>query len=86
MVAPLLLFLALATADGSAATGIDAPEKSADARDKMICKKFLETGSLVKGVRVCKTKADWERGRDNVRAGFNASQSCALAAEGGSCF
>jgi len=81
-----MMFVALAVVDAPSTAAMDAPEKSADAGEKMICKKFLETGSLVKGVRVCKTKADWERGRDNIRAGFNASQSCSLAAEGGSCF
>ncbi|MDO6412912.1 hypothetical protein Q4F19_00810 [Sphingomonas sp. BIUV-7] len=46
----------------------DAPEHAADASDKVICKKFIRTGSLVDGYRICKTKADWQRDRDNARS------------------
>lgn len=53
----------------------DAVEKSADAADKMICKRFLETGSLVKAQRVCKTKADWERSRTEARQ-LDTTRSC----------
>ncbi|QJU59655.1 hypothetical protein HL653_19545 [Sphingomonas sp. AP4-R1] len=84
MVVSLLLALALAAGDMSAAPGGDKSEKSADARDTMICKKFLETGSLVKGKRVCKTKAEWDHERDNMRAGYNTAAACQVA-EGGSC-
>jgi hypothetical protein len=45
----------------------DAAERAADKGDKLICKRFLETGSLVRGYRVCKTKRDWERERDALR-------------------
>jgi hypothetical protein len=80
-----LLFLALAAADPQAASAADRPERAADPRDKMICKKFLETGSLVKGYRVCKTKAEWEHDRDNIRAGFNSAAQCPTG-NGGGCF
>jgi hypothetical protein len=75
----LLLLLALAAADPQAgAVGkADVGERSADARDKVLCKKFLETGSLVKGTRICKTKAEWEKDRDNARASaITQSTSC----------
>ncbi|PZU07515.1 hypothetical protein [Sphingomonas sp.] len=86
MASPLWLFLALAVAEAPPAAGSpDTAEKAADARDKMICKKFIETGSLVKGKRVCKTKAEWEHERDNMRAGYNTSASCQTG-NGGSCF
>lgn len=75
--AAVSLFLAIAVVAGPAmaAKEKDAPEKSADARDKMVCKRFLETGSLVKGHRVCKTKAEWERERENLQE-LNARASC----------
>jgi hypothetical protein len=53
----------------------DAPEKVADSGDKMICKRFTETGSLVKSYRTCKTKAEWERERENIRM-LNPTASC----------
>ncbi len=50
----------------------------------MICKRFIETGSLVKGYRTCKGKREWERERDNIRSPRAASGSC-NSAESGSC-
>ncbi|MES2422497.1 MAG: hypothetical protein V4595_14535 [Pseudomonadota bacterium] len=62
----------------------DVGEKSADPGSKMICKKFLETGSLVKGYRVCKTKTEWQRDRDLIRQS-TATTSCQNAAMGNPC-
>ena len=59
-------------------------EKSAEPRDKLLCKRFTETGSLVAKTRICKTKADWDRDRDNFRHS-SISATCRMAAEGGSC-
>lgn len=61
------LCLAAATAGAAAQPNVNADERAADAGDKMVCKKFLETGSLVRGQRVCKTKREWERARDQMR-------------------
>lgn len=63
MVNSLSLLLLLAAAQA----GPDAAERSADKQDKVICKRFLETGSLVRGYRTCKTKREWERERDALR-------------------
>ncbi|MHC9417496.1 hypothetical protein ACYZX9_02715 [Sphingomonas citri] len=60
----------------------DAPERAADARDKMICKRFVRTGSLVAGYRTCKTKWEWERERENLRQ-QSISDSCRDRANGG---
>lgn len=62
----------------------NAPEKAADPLDRVVCKKFLETGSLVKGTRVCKTKREWERERENLRQ-VNVVNSCGATANGGAC-
>lgn len=52
-------------------------EKAADARDKVICKRFTETGSLVKGYRICKTKAEWEAERATTRSNMTSGgNSC----------
>ena len=75
---------AAAQMPASTQRGADAPERAADNRDKMICKRFLETGSLVRGTRICKTKLDWERDRDMLKAQAPAD-SCRLRALGGAC-
>jgi hypothetical protein len=55
----------------------DKPEKAADKGDKMICKRFVETGSLVSTYRSCKTKRDWERVRDN-NVSMRSSNTCGV--------
>ena len=57
-------------------------ENAADSPDKVICKRFTETGSLVRGYRMCKTKADWERYRETNRMQA-ATDSCRDRANGG---
>jgi hypothetical protein len=79
----LILAATPAMADQSR-TGLDAPEKASDSHDKLICKRFTETGSLVKSYRSCKTKGEWERERDNIRQ-LSVADSCRLRAEGGAC-
>ena len=59
-------------------------ERSAENLDKVICKQFAKTGSLVESYRTCKTKREWDRERDNVRA-LSVSDGCQARAEGGYC-
>jgi hypothetical protein len=54
----------------------------ADQRDRVICRRFLRTGSLVDGYRTCKTRAEWDREHENVQH-FSVSDSCAHRGEGG---
>ncbi len=63
----------------------DEPERSADRGDRMICKRFMRTGSLVDGYRDCKTKREWEKERENRRQ-MSVSNSCRdFGALGSSC-
>ncbi|TCQ05671.1 hypothetical protein [Sphingomonas sp. PP-CC-3A-396] len=62
----------------------DVGEKSADPGAKMICKKFIRTGSLVDGYRICKTKREWERDRDLLRQSTGSS-SCKDVSMGQPC-
>jgi hypothetical protein len=62
----------------------DGGERSADQRDKMICKRFVETGSLIKGYRLCKTKWEWEQSRNDFRT-LNVSDSCRTRGSGIGC-
>jgi len=59
-------------------------EKVADPGDKMICKRFAETGSLVSTYRQCKTKREWEQSRANTGS-MNAINSCALSGQQAGC-
>jgi hypothetical protein len=54
---------------------VDAPETVAGDPNKVVCKRFAKTGSLVDGYRTCKSKKEWERERDNVRT-INWSTPC----------
>lgn len=60
----------------AAAPPRETAEKVSDPADKIVCKRFLETGSLVKGQRICKTKADWQRDRDAAHE-MNTTRACA---------
>ena len=74
--AAVLLAGTLATTALAAPAARDEAEKASDSQDKIICKRFVETGSLVKGYRTCKSKRDWERERDALRAQTNQSGTC----------
>jgi len=47
--------------------GADAPEGAAGNPEKMVCKTFTRIGTLADRYRTCKTKAEWERERTNLR-------------------
>jgi hypothetical protein len=83
----LLAALLIGLPAGAIASGpqSDTRERADDPPDKRICKRFLETGSLVRGYRVCKTKSEWERERDNLRQGGTAAASCRSMGQTGSC-
>jgi hypothetical protein len=59
----------------------DAPETAAGNPDKVVCKRFLKTGSLVDSYRTCKTKKEWQRERENVNQ-INWSSPCKSANSG----
>jgi hypothetical protein len=71
------LLLAAASAQAEP-RGAVSPEAAAGNPDKMICKRFLRTGSLADYYRTCKTKAEWERERENLRQDANRTASCRM--------
>lgn len=79
-----LLLLSTAAIAQQPKTGADAGERAADPGDKIICKKFLETGSLVRGYKTCKTKREWEHERDNLRQS-SVVDACRARADGSAC-
>jgi hypothetical protein len=86
MMRPIATAILILLASGATAAPPKAEdhEKSADPGSKMICKRFIETGSLIKGYRSCKTKREWEHERDNAR-GVNNTNSCGTLGNGGVC-
>jgi hypothetical protein len=63
----LVAGVASASAAPSAPRRADAPEGAAGSPDKMVCKTFTRIGTLADRYRTCKTKAEWERERTNLR-------------------
>ena len=46
-----------------------------DSRDRMVCRRFLRTGSLVDSYRTCKTNREWQREHENIQH-LSVSNSC----------
>jgi len=58
-----------AAADTPAKT-VATPDDSGVGDQRIICKKHLETGSLVKRVKKCFTKAEWDLIAEREQVGF----------------
>ena len=48
--------------------------QASDPADKIICRRYLETGSLVISTKVCHTRREWTRLRDEARQDTEAMQ------------
>ncbi|CAN5643307.1 hypothetical protein BH10PSE14_BH10PSE14_00630 [soil metagenome] len=83
MFAFLVVSLLMASDVNAQSTPTGGASQSTDPQEKIVCKRFIETGSLVKGYRVCKTKRDWARAREALRATGPGSSSCVRDGEGG---
>jgi len=55
---------------------------SVGAADQIICRRFLRIGTLADYYRTCKTRAEWDRERRNIRQGLNSSDSCRFRGTG----
>lgn len=77
----LALMVVNASAAEAAPRRADTSERAADPREKIICKRFMKTGSLADSYRTCKTKGEWDRERENVRT-INWSSPCNSGATG----
>ncbi|HEX8062107.1 MAG TPA: hypothetical protein VF535_02725 [Allosphingosinicella sp.] len=78
LVLPSIGLLVSAAAAVSAPRPSDSPEGAAGSPDKMVCKTFTRTGTLADRYRTCKTKAEWERERTNLRD-LDKSYGCRMA-------
>ena len=61
------LFIAATAAQSAPSGRSDPAEQAAGAGNKLICKTFTRTGTLADRYRTCKTKAEWEAERQNLR-------------------
>lgn len=55
-------------AQASSQPGATASAEPVNALDKIICKKTLETGSLIKGKKVCLSRRQWNKVAEEGRA------------------
>ncbi|MEO5867031.1 MAG: hypothetical protein ABIS14_01370 [Sphingomonas sp.] len=80
-----IAFLLVAQSSMASAHAVSAGERASDDPNKMICKRFVEIGSLVGTTRTCKTKADWARDREEARsqAAIDACQASSRSDSGG---
>jgi hypothetical protein len=46
----------------------NASEKAADPRDRIVCRSHVETGSLARIIRTCKTRREWDADTAAIRA------------------
>jgi hypothetical protein len=68
----LLLSLAAVSAAPLAAQSLppqSVPEQSAAHADpnKIVCKRFADTGSLIKKSKVCRTRAEWSKATEDAQ-------------------
>ena len=78
-----LACLIMAAAPTYAAPTGGASANSQVNRDRIVCRRFVRTGSLVDGYRTCKTNREWQREHENLQR-LSATDSCRDRANSGS--
>jgi hypothetical protein len=69
------LLMAAATATHAEPGSARASAGAQDNRDRIVCRRFLRTGSLVDSYRTCKTNREWQREHENLQH-LSVSNSC----------
>ena len=46
----------------------DSSQPEGQPKERLVCRRIVETGSLVRGTRVCRTRAWWDRTAEQQRA------------------
>ena len=52
----------------SAPTPVPAAAAKANPAEQKVCRKYVETGSLVRVTKVCRTRAEWRRTEEDAKA------------------
>lgn len=76
--ASLVAALALLGTGPIMAQSHESTGSAADKPEKIVCKRLVETGSLVRGTRTCKTQAAWDRDGEAARKQVQQIQDAAL--------
>jgi serine protease inhibitor ecotin len=63
-----MILTSLAIALLASSSSVAASGQPEDPLDKIVCKRSAETGSLIKGKKVCLTRREWNKIADNARA------------------
>jgi hypothetical protein len=75
------VLMATATATYAEPTGGAAANSQLN-RERIVCRRFLRTGSLVDSYRTCKTNREWQHEHENLQH-LGVSDSCGRRGEGG---
>jgi hypothetical protein len=73
-IASVCIALAATSAHAAPSNG-RASAGAQDNRDRIICRRFLRSGSLVDSYRTCKTNREWQREHENIQR-LSVSNSC----------
>jgi hypothetical protein len=73
-------FVLAATAAHALPSEGRASVRAGDPRDRVTCRRFLRTGSLVDSYRTCKTNREWQREHENIQH-LSVSDSCGMRGE-----
>lgn len=76
--ASLVAALALLSAGPVLAQPSERTDTATGKPEKIVCKRLVETGSLVKGKRTCKTQAAWDRYGEAARRQVREIQDATL--------
>ena len=80
-----LLLMSLVVADPQPKPSTPSAKQAANDPDKMICRRFAVTGSLVNSYKTCKTRREWDSEYDALRGGGPGSDPCRNSGNGGPC-
>lgn len=81
----ILLLVSLFAVDPQPTPAATPAKQSANDPEKMICRRFAVTGSLVSSYKTCKTRREWDSEHDALRANGPGSDSCRNSGNGGAC-
>lgn len=81
----ILLLVSLFGFETPPAQATTPTKPSANDPDKVICRRFAVTGSLVSSYKTCKTRREWETEHEALRSTGPGSDSCRNSGNGGPC-
>jgi hypothetical protein len=80
----ILLLMSLYGAAPQLAPSATPAKQASNNLDKVICRRFTVTGSLVSSYKTCKTRREWDREHEALRTG-PGSNSCGSGGIGAKC-